>query len=167
MSAPIFAITRADGRSNLQVVLDLVRGADPGTTYTYAQLGAALTTGTDRPYGVVAVRRIVAAAYDRLLRDQQRALRSVRGVGYRLALAAEHTPLALDRKRRADVQMRRGLLTLQHVRLEEMDANSRAAHTATWMMVSALWQNQQALEHRQTKVELALEELRAQQKAQG
>lgn len=155
-----FQITRTDGRSNAQVILDLVQDDAPGTEYSYQALGEALSTGTDRTYGTSAVRSIVMSAYPRLLKEQQRALHNVRGRGYRLAEASQHQDLALVRKRRADRQMLRGLQTLQHVKWDELTEPQRAAHEGTLLVVGALWQAQRALERRQDRVEGVLARLR-------
>lgn len=143
-----FAITRADGRSNTQVILDLVRGADPGMVFTYEQIIAALAVGSEKAYTTQAAQAAVRSALPRLLLDQSRTLRNVQQVGYKVALAAEHQHLALDRKHKADRQMHMGMTMLQHVRLDELSESQRKAHMGTLMIVSALWQNQKALERR-------------------
>jgi hypothetical protein len=159
MALERFAITRPDGRSNAQVILDYVRDRDPGTTFTFGELADELSRDSDREYGVEHVRQIVSDLYPRLLREQQRALHNVRGIGYRLAPAREHGRLAIDRKRRSDFQLKRGLDTLKHVRWEEMGDIERQAHEGQLMVMSALWMNQTALEARQAKIEKAIRSL--------
>lgn len=154
-----FTIARADGRSNQQVILDLVRDGEPGRVYSYIELGAALADGSDHSYAVASVQGIVRQAKGRLSQEQQRVLRNVSGVGYKLAHANEHATLALDKNRRADVQLRRGLDILRHVRFEEMDPVHRQAHEGQLMVQAALYQNQQALWKRQHNVEKALSKL--------
>ena len=156
MSRDRFVISRLDGRSNGQVILDLVKAGTPGEVYTYEALGAALSEGTDRAYGVSEVRSVVIGTFSRLLKEQQRTLYNVRGVGYRLAHANEHNQLARVRTRRADVQMRRGFHTLQHVRWDEMDPTARRVHEGTLMVVGALYQQQQAMDRRLRSVEDAI-----------
>jgi hypothetical protein len=157
----IFAISRRDGRSNQQVVLDLVSGAEPGTLYTYDALGAALRVGTDQEFPRRRVHGIVRSALKRLLIEQERTLPNVRGVGYKLAHATEHMSLALARRRRADSQLRMGMRLLQHVRWTEMDPNARTAHMGMLMVTEALYRNQQALERRQANVEDVLARLKS------
>ena len=160
MSRPArFAIHRADGRSNAEVVLGVISGAEPGSIFTYAALATALTEGAARTYTTRDVQDIVRRLGPRLLRAEQRALRCVSGVGYRVAQASEHRGLALQRKQRADVQMERGLRTLQDVRWAEMDEPARKAHEATLMLVGTLWQQSRALERRQAAVEDAIRKL--------
>lgn len=156
MTTALFAITRSDGRSNAQVLLDYVKDGEPGRVYTFADLGSALDAGTDRRFTTSDVRNVVTAASRRLLREQQRVLHSVRRVGYRIAKASDHRQLALNRTRRADVQLKRGFLTLQHVRWDEMDPTSRKVHEGTLMVVGALYQQQRAMENRLSAVEDAI-----------
>jgi hypothetical protein len=151
-----FTVTRTTGKSDAQVVIDLVKDGTPSTLYTYAQFAEALSKDSPREFGVVDVRRAVTAACPRLLKEYQRALHNVRLKGYRLALAREHSGLALSRRRRADVQMNRGLALLRHVRWEEMDENTRQAHQGHLMLTEALAANQQALERRMRAVEHAV-----------
>jgi uncharacterized membrane-anchored protein len=154
-----FEITREDGRSNTQVLLDLVQGCEAGRTFAYDEIAEALSAGTDHAYSVEQVRAVAAKAYDRLLREQQRALHNVRGVGYRIAPASDHRRLAVDRKDRADVQLKRGLNTLRNVRWDEMEPEARKAHEGTLMVVSAMYEQQRALDRRQSSVEDAIRKL--------
>src|SRR5215207_1629861 len=120
----MFYISRRNGKSNAQVMINFVSGDPPGTIYPFLMLQEALGKGTDRKYDVAAVRQIAMQCNPRLLKEHKRALYSVRGVGYRLAAAVDHQPLALNRKRRSDIQLKRGLELLRNVRWEEMDVNS-------------------------------------------
>jgi hypothetical protein len=155
-----FVITRMDGRSNAQVVLDLVQGGEPGRVYTFDEIAEALSVGATREFNRSDVRSIVAGANQRLLKEQQRVLHNVRHIGYRIAEAKDHRSLALTHKHRADVQLLRGYQRLTHVRYEEMDANARAAHEGTLMVVGALYQQQKAMDRRLTAVEAAIQNLR-------
>ena len=159
MVKPDFSIARADGRSNSQVLLDLFKDGEPGRVYSFGELSATLEEGTDKRYPRAVVRTVITSLYRRLLKEQCRAVHNVRNVGYRLAEAKEHGRLAHDRKRRADVQLLKGLDTLRHVRWEEMDPQARAAHEAHLMIHSALYEQQKALERRQDAVEGAIAKL--------
>lgn len=154
-----FEIGRADGRSNAQVVIDLVRGAEAGRVFTFAEFKDALAEGTGREYAAQDVHGAVGSALQRLLHEQQRTLHSVRGVGYRLAEAKDHSRLALDRKRRSDVQLRRGYQTLTNVRWDELDPEARKAHEGTLMLVGALYQHQRYAERRAAATEAAIEKV--------
>lgn len=151
-----FAITRTDGKSNVQVLLDYLKGAEPGRTFSYAELRQAMSTNAARQFSIADVRGVVGQAYTRLLKEQQRAIHSVRGVGYRIAYASEQTGLAMSRKRRSDTQLKAGLATLENVAWNELTPAARQAHEGSLMVFGALWQNQRALERRQSAVEQAI-----------
>lgn len=155
-----FTVTRLDGRSNAAVLIDYIKDGAPDRLYGYAELGAALEVGSTRRFEPKDVRAVVTAAYPLVLKKLDRALQNVRGVGYRIARAGEHKQLALTRTRRADVQMKRGWQTLQHVRFEEMSEAERLAHEGTLMIVGALYQQQQAMDRRLRAVEDAIRGLR-------
>lgn len=155
-----FRISREDGRSDGQVIIDLVHDKAPGTLFKYDELSAILKVGTEREYPVASVRQIVINANNRLLRNHKRVLYNIRSVGYRLAEAARHNPLALMRKSRADTQVKRGLALLHNVRWDEMDANSRAAHEGTLVIMEAVYQQNRAMERRQSSIEDAIHALR-------
>jgi hypothetical protein len=148
-----FRASRADGRSDRRIVIDLAANATPGDTFTFDTLLRALQEGTERTIGHATVGAAVRTANQWLLKEQKILLHSVPGVGYRIAHATEHRGLALVRKRAADRQLAWGVKTLQHVRWDEMDANSRAAHEAQLMIMGSLYQAVRALGARQTKLE--------------
>jgi hypothetical protein len=156
-----FKITRADGRSNQQVVIDLVCKADPGALYTYADISEALAVGTDQAFVSSRVQAIVLKSQPRLLKEHQRALTNLAGFGYKMALAKDHVGLSLIRHRKADSQLQKGLHLLRHVRWNEMDENARTAHTGMLLVTEALYRNQKALERRQTRVEDVLAALKS------
>ena len=116
MGTLLFAPRRADGRSDRQVIYDLVQGAEPDTVFRYDALESALREGTDGD-GITrqAVYAAVTAANRTLLREKRRALRGVPRLGYRVARADEHVELALMRKDRAQIQIKRGLDGVQRV----------------------------------------------------
>jgi DNA-binding FadR family transcriptional regulator len=155
-----FKITRSDGRSNAQVLLDHFKHKEPGTVFEYDELRHVLSVNTNHVYSVHEIRAICAAIYPRLLKEQARALHNVRTVGYRLAPAAFHVTLASGRQNRADRQMLRGVQTLQHVKWEEMTQNERMAHEGQLMICGALYQQMQALERRQSVIEDAIRRVR-------
>lgn len=151
-----FEITRIDGRSNAQVIIDLTKDAEPGRIFTYPELASALESGADKKYSVSAIRGAVVGAMPRLLKESQRALYSVRRVGYRLAAANEHGPLAVIRKRKADTQLKWGLRILKHVRWDELDPNTRTAHQGQLMVLEGLYRQQHAFDNRLKDVEKAI-----------
>ena len=152
MSSP-FKITRADGRSNQQVILDYVKDGAAGHVYSYDELAQALSVGSNHAYSLREVQGVVAHALVRMLKEQARILHNVRHVGYRLAPGSYHLTLAGERQEKADKQMLRGLQTLQHVRWEEMTPNERLAHQGQLLISGALYQQMKAIERRQTAIE--------------
>jgi hypothetical protein len=137
----------------------MVCNGEPGRLYTYDELSAALSDGAGRAFTRSEIASLVSRTYSRLLKEHQRALHCVRGSGYRLAPASDHRRLANGRKERADVQLRRGLHTLQNVRWNELDPEARKAHEGTLMVMSAMYEQQRAMTRRQDAVEAAISKL--------
>jgi hypothetical protein len=148
--------TRSNGKSDRTVLLELFFSGKAGQVYTFDEIGAALSKDSTRVFNTAAVRSAVGASYRALLKEQSRAIHSVRGVGYRLAEASDHNRLAVIRKTRADKQFATGMLTLQQVRWDEMPTDARHAHEGTLMLYSALHQQQRAMESRLSRVENAI-----------
>lgn len=154
-----FEITRTDGRSNQQVVIDYVAGKSPGDVFTFEELQEELARRSEREYDRAAVCAAVNQANRRLLREFQRCLHNVRGRGYRLAPAKEHIVLAAGDRRRAHRSQLKGLEKLRNVRWDEMDENARNATQGTLMLMEAFAGNQRALESRVARVEEAIRNL--------
>lgn len=154
-----FKISRADGKSHSQVILDFVKNAPPGTVFSYEDLADVLSVGMHRTFSIPEVQRIVTSSCPRMLKEQARTLHNIRHTGYRLAPAAYHLALARDRTSKADRQMLRGVQILQNVRWDEMDANQRLAHEGQLLISGALHQQIKALERRQSTVEAAIKKI--------
>lgn len=150
MSKP-FEITRVDGRSNQEVLIQLVKGAEPETLFTYEELAEALAKGTDRKWARPDVCGVVRASRKRLLDEHSRTLRNVKGKGYKMAHASEHMELSLERRRRGESHMELGLKLLTRVRENELDANMRIAFEGMRNlmvgMVNAISSHEQRLRH--------------------
>jgi len=156
MSLQLFATSRTDGRTDSEVLIDLVREAQPETIFTFDELGEALSKGTSKTFDKQAVQAVVSRSVLRLAKETQRALYNIRGVGYRVAAASEHSRLANHRKRRSDRQLTKGLAILQNVRWDEMDQNQRNAHQAQLMILQAVVTNQISLNRRMSRIEEAI-----------
>lgn len=154
-----FQSTRKDGKSDATVLLELFRAGTAGRVYTFDELAHELGRDSSRTFSHSDVRAISMRIYRRLLREQNRALHNVRGIGYRLAEAREHNRLALVRKSRADRQFDNAIATLRGVRWDELDPESRKVHEGTLMLYSALESQQRAMETRLRRVEDAVGEL--------
>jgi len=122
-----FHPVRADGRSAGQVLFDLVRGAAPDTLFPYSQLEGALSEGLAEAVPRETIYRAAAHANALLLREEMRALVVVPTRGYRIARPEEHLPLAKRRRRFAERHMRRGQITLERTRLDELSEEMRNA----------------------------------------
>lgn len=158
MSAHRFAITRSDGRSNADVLAELIRGKDPGTSFSYEELARALSH-EGKEFDRRSVQGAVYRAFSALLKRESRALRNSEGVGYVIVHANEHRQLALNRKERADSQIRRGVALLRNVRLDEMDENSRIATEGTLLVLSGYISHQESLDRRMRRIESVLEKV--------
>jgi hypothetical protein len=152
-----FTPKREDGRSNAQVIIDMISLSLPGTVFTYEQLSELLFLGADVKRH--RIQQIVNHTNRRLLIECQRRLHNVPTVGYRLAKAEDHRGLSLMDKRKSDHQFTKGLNTLRHVRWDELEANARAAHEGTLMMMEAVFANQSALDKRLRKIEDLLRDI--------
>lgn len=151
-----WAIRRLDGRTNAQVLADMIKEASPGDVFEYDRIARELSKGTETTYDRPKVQSIVATAIPFLEKVHRRTLTNVRGVGYRIAPASEHVSVSSQRHARANRQFRKGLHTLEHVRWEEMDENARRAHEGHLILASALYQQTQSLERRLSRVESAI-----------
>lgn len=155
-----FQINRADGRAFTEVLIDYVSQGDPGRVYGHGELSDVLSATADRTLSVPDVRNIVHRAQKQLSRIHSRALRPVRGVGYKLAHAKEHQELALIKQVKADRQLRRGVQLLQDVRWDELDDNSRKAHEGQLLLMSALYEHTRALSKRVNRIDEVLNKMR-------
>jgi len=155
-----FAITRADGRSNTQVICDLVGECQPGRIFSYEELGKFLSAGTRRNYEIEDVQGAVRLAGPKLGRIHKRALVNVKLTGYRLVPAEEHRVLAVDRQNKASRQLKRGFEILRDVRLEEIkDLQVRSAIQGQLMIVSGLFYAVAAHERRIDRVEQLIDDM--------
>jgi hypothetical protein len=159
MARTAFEITRADGRSNAQVLLDHVKEGDPGRVYFYEELIDALSRGGPQQ-SVQSVQRIVRAALKRLLHEQQRTLKCVINTGYQLAFASEHLVLSGDRTKRGMTQWQHARLLLEEVRWGEMDTNARKAHQGMLLIMQGFWGQLEGHEKRIRRIERALADVR-------
>jgi hypothetical protein len=156
-----FQVQRDNGKSDAQVIIDLVKDGPAGALYTHDAIMSALGEGSPREYGQHEVSGAIGRANKRLLREHQRRLHVVVGMGYRLAPASEHMALAGGDRRRADAQLKKGLATLRHVRWDEMDADARKAHEGHLMVTEAIYQAQVAQDRRLRAVETAIKAITA------
>lgn len=160
MSEKPFAIAREDGRSDRQVIYDLVNAAPPNTVFTYTELAAALSEGLPAPVALGRVYRSVTAANRELLRQSRRYLNVVRGTGYRILRAEEHLPAAIGRESRARRQIRRGLEILNGVREEELTPAQRQQRDGQLLITQGVLLHLDHTDKRLDRIESLIESLK-------
>ncbi len=148
-----FKASREDGRSDRRVIYDLAVDADPDTIFTYDDLLAALSAGTDRQITRAHVYPAVSAANKALLDDRKRYLTVVAKHGYRVIHAHEHHGAALVKKERANGLLKRGIDLLKNVRLDELDAAQRTLHEGQLMIMAGLHQAIQESDRRHKRTD--------------
>jgi len=121
-----FLPVRADGRSDVQVILEMLRGAEPDTLFTYQQMADALGVGIDTEVTREKIQRAAVVAIKRLEEEEKRTATVMPRLGYRIARANEHSYIAGGRKRRGTRQLARGRHTLESTRLDELTQAERS-----------------------------------------
>jgi hypothetical protein len=154
-----FTPSRADGRSDKRVIYELVQDATPGDAFDYDKLIAALSEGLDVEVTRARVYPAVAAANKTLLQRQRRYLGIVPGVGYRVISAAEHLPVALDKKDRAQAAIKRGIDILRNARLDELDQAQRILHEGQLLILGGLYQATRESSRRHDRSEALIAQL--------
>lgn len=133
-----FETKRENGQTDVQVVVGLVGNAEPGTLYSYDTLREALQEGAASEFDNRRVGDVARRASRFLLRTKQRTLQVVPTVGYRMAAAIDHMPMAVTRQSKADRQLKDSLNLLTNVRWDELDPINREVHKAHLTVTSAL-----------------------------
>ncbi len=155
-----FITARLDGRSDRRVIADLINAGQANDLYTYKQLTEVLRKDAPgRNITRQTIAQAVRAANKIALVECSRLMQAVPRVGYRIAAAKDHRILALDRRRRADNQIRMAVHTLQHVRWEDMEPTAREAHQATLTLMAGIWQAVEAMSRRQDRMEKLLDRI--------
>lgn len=102
-----------------------LRVLQPGDVITYDELGDLLSLHpADERH---AIQMSMHRALTELLHEDRRTCETVRGVGYRVVLPAEHLMLARRRNARARVQVKRGFDVATNVDLNAVDPHVRGA----------------------------------------
>jgi hypothetical protein len=154
-----FTPSREDGRSDRQVVYDLVHTADPGQTFTYVELIDALQEGLELPVDRGRIYRAVAQANRTLLREHSRYLGVVENVGYRIIRSDEHLPESLRKKDRAQTHLKRGIELLRHARLDELTEAQRTLHEGQLMILSGIYHAVEDSHKRHDRTDQLVEDL--------
>lgn len=159
MAVSPFTPSRPDGRSDRQVVFDLVQDADPDTTFTHDELIDALSADLDVKVDRTRVYRAVRDGNTTLLRERKRYLQNVPGKGYRVIYTSEAVAVALDKKGRAESFLARGLAVLKNARLDELDPAQRVLHEGQLLIMAGLHEATQQSERRHARSEELIAEL--------
>ena len=155
-----FLPTRDNGRSDREVVYELIQEAAPETTYTYDELASVLQDGVDEPITRRRAYRAAQSANRMLLRENRRALRTIPGVGVRVMRADEHLPVAIERKERAEHQYKRGLELLRNTRMDELDPTQRKLHEGQLLILSGIYQVVRETSRRVARQDDAIKDIR-------
>lgn len=154
-----FRPSRLDGRSDRQVVFDLIKQAAPDDLFTFDTLAEALADGIDGPITRSRIYQAVNAANATLLKEERRYLRVARGRGYRVIQTSEAVALANMRKDRAQQNLKRGVELLRNARLDELSPAQRVLHEGQLLILSGLYEATARSEQRHRKSEQEIQNL--------
>jgi hypothetical protein len=153
MTETRFKVSRANGQTDAQVLCGLVSTRQPGDVLTYDEISSALGADTERSFDKPTVQSVVARTLVTVGKQIQRALHNVRGVGYRIAPANDHRMISMERKRKADKQLLKGLRVLQNVRWDELTPAAKEAHEGQLMLLGSVVQMQRQTDARLSRLE--------------
>lgn len=158
MSSP-FTPSRPDGRSDRQVMFDLVKDAAPDTTFTHAEIVAELSKDLPKPVTQARMYQAVTNGNSTLLRERERYLRNVRGQGYRVIHTSEAVAVALDKKSRAQTFLARGVQVLRNARMDELSPAERTLHEGQLLIMAGLYEATKRSEQRHNRAEQLIADL--------
>ena len=158
-----FTPSRSDGRSDKRVIYELVGDAEPDTLFTKDEIRLALQEGVDKEVTDIRLGAAVRSVRHMLLRERQRYLIPVNGVGYRMIRSDEHLPVALGKKQRAEMQLKDGIEILRNTDVSELSEAQRSLHQGQLLIVQGVYQFAKASEKRIKEQGNLIEELRKQQ----
>jgi DNA-binding winged helix-turn-helix (wHTH) protein len=143
-----FETRSTDGRSEHQIVVDLVRKLDlrTGDVLTYDQLHAELERGEDERD---AVQQAARRASVQLQEEDLRVLVAVPRKGYRIAKPNEHIRIGRGRESRGLRQFRLAVRTYKQTPLDDLTESERTLLISTQMVTSAMVT---AIEHNEKRI---------------
>lgn len=154
-----FEPSREDGRSDRQVVVDLVEEHQPDDVLSHAEILAALREGTDREIGPEHVYRAAGAASRWLIKNEKKALVTMRGQGYRISVPDDFHSLTLVRRDRASTQLNRGREVLENAPLDGMTEAVREAMVPLTILIGGAYAQLHAHQQRLKRHEGAILDL--------
>ena len=151
-----FIISRDNGKSDAEVIAEIVEKSNPGDLLTYDFLAEVLSAGTNRRYNRQDVQSSINRSANKISSEYCRAFICVRNQGYRIAKAAEHQLIATSKRERASSLIKRGKQVLDNVDWSAMTENERRAHEGQLMIVGALFSAITGVNSRLKRVEDAI-----------
>jgi hypothetical protein len=133
-------------KSQRIIVAESGAAAKPGDVITFETLGKLLKLHPVRQRDQI--RQAISAARPLLLHDHGRALVSIRGTGYRVAHAGEHSGIAQTHRRKADRQMSQALDVINYAREDEMSPEDLQRHRAVALVIRNLYGRMTSAESR-------------------
>lgn len=160
-----FQPSRADGRTDAEVVYDLVEKATPNDEFPYEAIIEVLQDGVDYPITRKHVHNSVRRANVLLLESRSRSLQVVRNMGYRVIRAQEHMQYAKRHEKRAERQVSSALRLIKHTKMSELPEASRRLHEQQYIALDGLHSMFRATNRRQERTEQQFESLAQEQHA--
>lgn len=130
-------------------IIELAANADVDELLSFELISKVTGLDPDLPE----LRFAVATARPHLLREHDRALVSVRGRGYRVALPVEHAGLARRHQRSSERQLQKAVDLIEHTDLAGFTDKQRRAHENTRRAVLLLAHHQARAEERLARLE--------------
>ena len=152
MSRP-FTTSRDDGRSRATVAMECVIGHTLGDLVSYDELVDALQDGDDETITRRHVHMAVTGMRRRLVREHQRAVITVRGVGYRVAEPDQFKAVVNGRQRRSQVQLTHAREIMQHAPYQDMSPVVRDTLQAHSTLIEGLYLGFRQMDRRMARVE--------------
>jgi len=146
-----FQPTREDGRSYKEVAVDFLKTKLPEDTISYKELGVELWLNAKSD--LTKIQAAARAANVVLLKKHSRAIRSVKGFGYRIIPAREHMAVARTQETRADKAMGRALAFYEGANLSEMTEIERRLHQGQHMLAQAVMASHKQINRRMDRIE--------------
>lgn len=160
MKAIPFVASRKDGRSDVEIVMSIVKDAPPDTVIPYSEIIDALSVGLPKPPDRSRARVAINQACKRLLKECKRTIRNVRGVGYRIARSNEHSEIAVLKRVKASRQLRTAVAILENTNLSELTPTQRSLHQSQLMIMGGLAQAIHYTQQKQVEQSAEIDEIR-------
>lgn len=138
-------------KARWRLLYEVMAAAEVDSVVSYADLADALDL--DAIGGRQIIQQAMSRAGRELLEKNNRAVESVRGVGYRVVRPEEQLRLAQYHQQRASKSLVRGSRTVRHVDFNGMDAGTRHAFEVTGRALGALIDMNRRLDARQERLE--------------